>query len=92
MSQEAINAQIKKQQDAALLRDFNANRCTILTEMHGDKWRVCGMGPRKHNGKIELVTLVREFDKFSDMIADLPKIADSFYSVTVNIAEAAKQN
>lgn len=86
MSQEHINGQLKKSQDDALLKDFNTSRCTILTEMHGKKWRVCGMGPRKQQGIVKLVTLVREYDNFLTMIQDLPKIADSFYSVQTTLA------
>lgn len=83
MSQEAINAQIKKSQDIQLRKDFEANRCTIITEKHGEKWRVVGMGARRAStGDIQLVTVTREFDTFPEMINDLQNLSGSFYAIT----------
>lgn len=84
MSLESNSAEsLRKSQDAQLRKDFEAARCTIITEKHGDKWRVIGMGARRAaDGNVQLVTVTREFDTFSDMVNDLSKLSSSFYEIT----------
>jgi hypothetical protein len=69
------------EQEAILRRDFDAQRCTILTEYHGDKWRIHGFGPKLKDGKPDLVAIVVEFNSLAEMLVALPGIAAGFYNV-----------
>lgn len=81
MSQEAIAAQLKKNVQAQLQRDLDCLRCTLCTEMHGEKWRIHGFGSMLKDGAPELVTIVIEYDKLEDLLNALPVVAASFYNV-----------
>lgn len=71
----------KAEQEAILKRDLDARRCTILTELHGDKWRITGYGPKLKDGKPDLLSIAVEFNSLDEMIAALARIAAGFYNV-----------
>lgn len=64
-----------------LEHDHAANRCHIITELHGDVWRIHATGPRKIDGEIRNQVLVREYGTRSDMIGDLSMVACEFYNI-----------
>jgi hypothetical protein len=89
MSQESINRQLKEQHDRELKIAHDALRCTIFTEMHGDKWRIHGMGPKENEGRLQLITVVKEFDRMEQMLLALPQVVAEFYNVITPILPKA---
>ena len=81
MSIESLEKSKQREREIALQKDFEANRCTILTELHGDKWRINGFGPKLKDGKPDLVAIVIEFNTLEELLAALPGVAAGFYNV-----------
>lgn len=81
VSEESLARSKRREQEAALQKDFEAHRCTILTELHGDRWRIHGFGPKLKDGKPDLVAIVVEFDTVEKMLLALPEVAAGFYNV-----------
>ncbi len=67
---------------AALLdRDYVADRCTIQTQSNGAEWRTVAMGPRMIKGKVQLVTIAKEYKTSSEMVEDVPVLIKAFYEM-----------
>lgn len=81
MSLESLEKSKRAEQESALQKDFEANRCTILTELHGDKWRIHAFGPKLREGKPDLAAIAIEFETLEKMLAALPGVAAGFYNV-----------